>query len=322
MKEVERILASIPESISKRAAQKKELQRLFEQKRNKLVIYGHGNLGRQLRTSLEAAGWQIQFFIDAKQNTDLEKGIISLTEADKYVALDSPIIVAIYDLLRAFPSIREALLERGFSNILKITDLRVWPDLFQGGHIHDTLSWDISDIEKRPVLEAYSLMSDDMSRKTFAELLRFMIVDPDTELTLCPGQDQYMPSDVYIPSPKEMIIDCGAFDGDTMRAFSRAEGFQSYLCVEPDPSNITRLKRSIQEDLPEELRNRVKYINCAVSNEEGSISFASNGSSNSFIDEEKRRRSGGIEVAVRKLENIVDKSDIPLGGGYLLLKWT
>ena len=255
------LLAGISEEQAVRSEKKLVLEKKFEAYGKEIVIYGHGNLGCELRKGLENANWTVRYFLDANQPTDLSKKNVNLKDAAEYLTPDALIIVAIYNVYLEYSSIQRQLQSMGFQNILSVLDLRVWPELFQAGHIHGTLSWDISHIPASPVCEAYSLMEDPLSQKTYLELLQFFISDHEPRLTLCPAKMQYMPAMTYLPIAEERIIDCGAYNGDTMRAFySEIANWSSYIAIEPDPQNMEKLAASIQRDLPEALAKRTKQF--------------------------------------------------------------
>jgi FkbM family methyltransferase len=83
------------------------------------------------------------------------------------------------------------------------------------------------------------LWSDDCSRETFRRQLCWRL-RADFEGTPAPAPDQYFPRDILRPIPDEVFVDCGAFDGDTVRAAPWP--FARILAIEPDPANAARLR--------------------------------------------------------------------------------
>jgi len=299
---IQTLLDGIPEKIRERQAQKVVLEKQFQTHMQDIVIYGCGNLGCNLGESLLAAGWEVRYYIDANKDTEPDKRILNLQDSADYLSPDALIIVAVYNIYREFAPIRALLREKGFQNIHSVLELRVWPELFQSGHLHDSLSWDIAHIPTDRVLRAYELMGDELSRQSFEDVLRFFISSTDVDFHLCPPEQQYMPGGVYQPLEKEHIIDCGAFDGDSMRAFAeRLPGVGSYVGIEPDPKNYQRLQESIQRDLPEHLR--AEAIQAAVSDSIGSAMFEAVGNSTSHIT--AGVRPGMVEVPVVTLDDVI-----------------
>jgi FkbM family methyltransferase len=60
----------------------------------------------------------------------------------------------------------------------------------------------------------------------------------------------YFPADFFELSRKEVFVDCGAYDGDTLAAFRRATGdqFERVVAFEPDPGTFETLKASVNGD--------------------------------------------------------------------------
>ena len=305
--DIRSLFQQIPMELTSRREKKEVLKEQFRAHEKELVIYGHGNLGTELEKGLKNAGWPVRYFLDANKPTDLEQKRINLKDAAQYLGRDALIIVALYDILSAYPSIRSSLQKEGFHNIVSILDLRVWPELFQAGHMHSTIGWDIEHIPEKQVLEAYSLLADSMSQKVFCELLHFTVDAPYKEMTLCPAAEQYMPSELYAPIKNECIVDCGAFDGDTMRMFLSAIGtWQSYTAIDADPYNIEKVKASIQHDIPERLRAVTQAVHAAVSNGSGTVSFHAGNRTASHISEEETAKDTAISVPVVKLDDIIN----------------
>lgn len=307
MIEILDILKKIPEELSKRRQEQMLLQQRFENCNGEIVIYGHGNLGVELSKGLEHAGWPVKFFIDANQPTHLNTNVLNLRDANKVLSPKALIIVALYDIFSEYTLIQSDLHNEGFQNIISILDLRVWPELFQAGHIHSTIGWDIEHIPESLVFEAYSILDDSMSRQIYEELLHFTIDCPYKKLTLQLASDQYMPTDIYVPIETEHIVDCGAYDGDTMRAFFSAfKTWDSYTAIDADPYNVAKIQKSIQNDLPAGLQKKTNVLHAAVSNETGSVSFCAGNRTSSHIVSLRSKNDETISVPVVKLDDAVN----------------
>lgn len=303
MFDIQELLGQIPAEILKRQKKKQIMKEQFERYSKEIVIYGHGNLGGELRKGLENAGWPVRYFIDANQPTNLADKVLNLQDANRYLTPDALIIVAIYDLYLEYASIQEALKEKGFKNVWNILDLRVWPELFQAGHFHSALSWEIDTIPAEQVQEAYGILEDAASRQVYEELLRYFITDT-MSFSLCPCEQQYMPDGVYQPGSDEHIVDCGAYNGDTMRAFySALGGWQSYTAIEPDRDNLEKLCGSAQRDLPACLSERTRAVQAAVSDEAGTAVFCAKGSTSSHISTELAGQMQSVPIV--KLDDII-----------------
>lgn len=198
------ILNKIPAEKEKRKKMQIALKKQFEKYGKNLVIYGHGNLGKELQKELENADWHVQYFLDANQPTDLSKKNINLADAKWYIAPDAIIVVAIYNIYVEYSAICGKLQTMWFQNIISVLDLRAWPELFQAGHIHSALSWDVDHIPKEAVCDAYDLLEDSLSKKVYREVMEFFVSDERPHFKLCPAQNQYMPDTVYSPAENEL----------------------------------------------------------------------------------------------------------------------
>jgi FkbM family methyltransferase len=100
--------------------------------------------------------------------------------------------------------------------------------------------------DKSRIVEAFRLLHDEGSRRVFIGSLRFRGLADLTVLNDEDGDDQYFPAGVFKPLAEESLVDCGAYDGDTLQSFvSRygASGCKAYFGFEPDPDSFNRLTK-------------------------------------------------------------------------------
>src|SRR5262249_48840599 len=127
------------------------------------------------------------------------------------------------------------------------------------------------------VRRAYALWSDEASRREYLAQVRFrLLLDYDSMGS--PGAEEHYFPDLFRLSPAEVLVDCGAFDGDTIAAFVRQQGdrFERILAYEPDPLNWARLQERVA-GLPETIRRKISCFPQAVSASAGTIQFDSTG---------------------------------------------
>jgi FkbM family methyltransferase len=104
---------------------------------------------------------------------------------------------------------------------------------------------------------------------------------PDYDLQLPPSdcKDIYFP-DFIVHRDDEHFVDCGAADGDTVKAFvERWEAFRYITAFEPDEYNFKKLCETIS------LRARLNFqpIESAVCDRSGKASFVANGDYSSHL---------------------------------------
>ncbi len=147
-------------------------------------------------------------------------------------------------------------------------------------------------LEAADILECFYLFEDDESRKEYVAQIRWRLTGDYFGLTSPSTYTQYFHTDLFKLNENEVFVDCGAFDGDTIKNFLRLQNnvFKKYIALEPDPINFKKLNDVI-EGLPVVTKNKVVSKCCAVSDKKKVISFSSDGSLQSVISE-----TGNIKV--------------------------
>jgi FkbM family methyltransferase len=122
-----------------------------------------------------------------------------------------------------------------------------------------------------------SLLSDDHSRQVFDGYLSFLDRLDDSSFPSISSKP-YFPDDVPRWSNPLRIIDCGSFDGDTLRmAMKCGYTLDSSICFEPDPVNFLSLSRNIK-DIP-----GAEAWPCGVSQSVETLRFSAQGGTGSFV---------------------------------------
>lgn len=95
--------------------------------------------------------------------------------------------------------------------------------------------------------QVYDRLADDESKKAYENVLKFKISGKVDYLYSC---NEYDKSKIYKDILKlksdETIIDCGAYDGDTIREFTASTGgkYNHIYALEPDVKNFKKLCRN------------------------------------------------------------------------------
>jgi FkbM family methyltransferase len=102
-------------------------------------------------------------------------------------------------------------------------------------------------------------------------------------------------------SDHEVFVDCGAFDGDTLRELVRRKGdrFDGFIAFEPDPANFRALEASL-ECLPPGTRERIVARCIAVHSNRETLRFSSADGVGSAV-----AGSGDIEVEADSLDALL-----------------
>lgn len=299
------LIAESPEHTARRMDEAYE--RAAPSTTNKMVIFGAGQLGRYLLSPLSSAGVEPMAFCDNNARlwgTEIE-GVPVLSPAD---AMDryggtAIFVVGIYNGTPVYRQLREL----GCNRIVR------YPLLF----------WKYSDFipderlaRPRQILDqaaqmrpAYELLADEESRREFRAQIRWRcLLDYDRLPQPHPHAEMYFPPDLLQLSSEEAFVDCGAFDGDSIRAFLAKSGnsFRHIYAFEPDPANLREL-RSYIATLSAGIAARIRVLPYAIGKEDGTAPFNAEGSVGSKVVDSQ----GTFHVECRSLDSALAKDVNP-----------
>jgi hypothetical protein len=122
------------------------------------------------------------------------------------------------------------------------------------------------------LLSARSLYADSLSVHTLLSILNARLTYDRTWLEAINAgpRTMYFGVDCVKLGTEESLVDCGAFDGDTIESFRAATGdqFDEIVALEPDPDNFARLQQRYSSD------PRIRLHALAVSSAASSMAFA------------------------------------------------
>jgi FkbM family methyltransferase len=236
-----------------------------------ILVYGAGNTGKTVVQHLSLNGYDVLSFIDktATENLLFEGyPVVSLKNAYKLYGPKTPILIAIHNRGVDMVGVIQTVKNAGFLICYTMFDYaRVL-------NTDNTFRFFLTDpkklkSEKSNAEKFYHLLSDDLSRFFYFDLVKFRL---SGDYFVCPKptvQDQYSPVDIPRWNNPLRLIDCGAYNGDSIRLFDSYQyEIESVLAFEPDLSNYRALIKTT--DYP----NGV-YIPCGVSDTAKVIRFNS-----------------------------------------------
>jgi FkbM family methyltransferase len=153
------------------------------------------------------------------------------------------------------------------------------------------------------IRKAMALWGDEESRREFVAQLRWRhTLDPQVLPPSAPSEETYFPPDLVEVTSEEVFVDCGAFDGDSMRSFLQHAGnrFRQIVPLEPDPSNCHKLQQSVSALAPE-LGSKVSVRNVAVGATRQKVRFAATGTAGSGVSSD-----GTVEADCVPLDEILE----------------
>jgi FkbM family methyltransferase len=274
----------------------------------RVVIFGTGQLGRFVLPALLRAGLDPLAFCDnnsSRWGTAIN-GVEVMPPAaalEKY-GENACFLVAAYNS----SPLRRQLQELGCRRIVPypVFFWKHWANLPEEERLelpHRILQ------QADQIPSAYEMLADDPSREEFRAQIRWRcLMDYDCLPPHDPATDMYFPPDLMRLSANEFLVDCGAFDGDSIKPFvDRVDGrFRRICAFEPDPANLRALAQCIAA-FPAEVAAKITVLPYALGRENGTVRFSAEGAVHSKLAAD----SGGVEVECRSLDAVLDDGECP-----------
>ncbi len=134
--------------------------------------------------------------------------------------------------------------------------------------------------------EVYTYLSDEKSRDVFSSIVMFRLMDDSLTVPTEPQDNQYFETELVPMGRDEVFVDCGAFDGISLRTFlDRSHGcFEGYHGIEPDKANFTRLS-AYAGTLPIGWQSRLHLYNAAAYSHHDGVTLYRLGGPGSFVSD-------------------------------------
>lgn len=150
---------------------------------------------------------------------------------------------------------------------------------------------------------AYSLLSDDFSRKSFVDVLNFKVSGKTEYLFECEKNKMEIYSEFLHVNSDEILMDLGAYDGDTVREFLQATDnkYNKIYAVEADEKNYRKLVKNTEKI------SDIQTMNLAAWNKKETLFFEKKKGRNS-----KLSHAGKVEVSADSVDNILNGEKITI----------
>lgn len=277
-----------------------EFDRLVHPFENAFVLFGAGNLGRMIRAKLHSLGIEPLAFTD--NNPKLWGSIIDgipvlcPLDAASQFGSSAAFLVAIWGVGsrdRMATRVRQ-LRELGCHNVIPFLPL-FWkyPDLFLPYHVIDQPHKVRQEADL--VQAAWQLWADEFSRCEYVAQVKWRLWGDFNSMADPAPQTIYFPQDLFTLGPREVFVDCGAFNGDTVACFLGAVGsqFDKIFAFEPDPANFSSLRCFIAA-LEPAVRERIFARQNAIGAAPGKVRFSALGSDGSALDANGETEVDGV----------------------------
>ncbi|TGE35390.1 FkbM family methyltransferase [Desulfosporosinus fructosivorans] len=286
----------------------KEFDRLTERCGRSIILFGSGGLGRKVLKGLRSHGIEPLGFADNNPGmwgTEIEGLQVFPPDmaAKKYGQVAS-FVICIWGATKVghrMAKVVSQLSELGCVTVVPFSFL-FWkyPEAFLPYFCIDLPHKML--LEKSEILEAFSLWEDDFSRGEYLNQIKWRFLADWSLLSDPVPDEQYFVDDLFKLNENEAFIDCGAFDGDTIKSFLQRRGndFQALIAMEPDPQNYETLNNFL-DSLKPEIRKKIKAYPYAVSNYNGHVFFQATGQTDAKVSD-----SGTVKVECVRLDDILE----------------
>ncbi len=298
LRSLETLLSEPMNSVKEREAT--DFMRALERCDGQLVLFGAGNLGRRIQSVLKTAGiLPIAFGDNRTALSGTRIGgvpVLSAAEASERYGKSALFVVTIWSPGHRYADTRDQLLGLGCEHVMCATRLR-WgfADQLLPDYCQDLPS--VVYQHASGILAAGALMSDEFSQQEYLRQVRWRALGDFGELS-APQPDQYFPRGLFDLKPKEVFIDCGAYNGITVQRFvQKAPDFAKIFAIDADPSNFDQLRRCISS-MPQ--KDRIHAVRLAVGEEHTTVRFSGTGTVQAAICSD-----GDIEVEQVRLDDLL-----------------
>lgn len=266
-----------------------------------IVIFGSGELGRRILASARAAGLDVCAVADNNERrwgSDLDGvRVVGAAEAIARFGATAVFVIAVFNPNAVLAQLRGA----GAGRVVTYpTFFWNFAPLFHG---LTGLALPSALLARRSEIHAaLAYLDDPASRREYAAQIAWRC-SLDDSLLEAPSRfaDMHFDRSVYALGENETLVDCGAFDGDSLRAFVTCTdgAFRHIYALEPDPANRGKLERFVAELAPA-ARAAVTVLPFAAGDRNGAVRFdAGNGVASSSSE------SGAVEVPCRRLDDAI-----------------
>jgi len=274
-----------------------------------VLLYGAGNLGQKVLRGLRRHGVEPIAFADANPSLSGKQvdgvPVFSPEDAARRFGKQAVFVVSVWhpDREHGVQDIMNRLASLGVERVTSFVPL-FWKfaETFLPYYL-----WDLPSrilVHSASIREVWQALEKN-SIAQFASELRFRLQGDFGAMPKPLLTSQYFAADLYSLSDDECLVDCGAYDGDTIRDFVEAAGeFRRVIAFEADRDNFRRLSEYVARQ-PKAIRERINIREVAVGRTGGTLRFAATAGTDAAVS-----ATGGTVVASSSLDEAL-ASEVP-----------
>lgn len=269
----------------------------LHENKNNIFIYGSGEAARLTCVCVERClGFHVSGFVDRLEGICCGENVLII---DQLKCTNGIIIAANPEYM-----IEERLKKRGFTNYIYIDPVF----LNYYCHIDSYIEKNRNILTDESVKKVAELLEDSLSVEIYTEMCLQRVYPCMKKITQYYDREQYFGNDV-IKNVSGGIVDCGAYDGDTLRRFLRQVGDceYKYHALEADSENCMKIRTFIENN---KLEKNVFIYNIAAWNKKAMIDMANGTDSfektSGYVLESSNNGIGMVEA--NKIDSIINKN--------------
>jgi FkbM family methyltransferase len=266
-----------------------------------VAVFGAGNTGRQVASLLTTRGVVVDRMIDARALQLRSMDGIPVVPPGTPVESSMPVVVAAFNRDADPQAIHTVIRASGAVRVIDFVELHAkFSSELRDRH------WLVAQDELRShedsIREGLAMWSDTTSREHYAQLIAYRLTADPALLPNPVAGVPYRPADLPSPSGGARLVDGGAFDGDTMRAWHEAGvPVEYYWGFEPDPESFAALMK--WWNMPGAPTVEHELLRAALGAHMGTAQFApGNGEAGSTLG---AGSNGSIDIAVCALDAVI-----------------
>lgn len=253
-----------------------------------IVIYGAGNCGRAMQREATQRGYRVLCFLDQNFRGEVDGLPCYAPDGDNAAAVRDAgaiLVLGLWNYAVDISKLQHEYSARGWQSVVSYPQWIEWfGPCIEPYWLAPRELYEDNAIQRR-IEKVATLWADHKSRDLFERAIKARL-GGELEYLNAPVREsqstQYFSPQIPGWPASTRFVDCGAFDGDTLRELPN--NVEAIAAFEPDLKNFQALSRSSRERQP---KTEVLLWPCGVGKETASLSFCSDsGAASQF-------RSGG-----------------------------
>jgi len=278
---------------------------------NRVVVFGCGGLGRRAIERLAELRVRPLAFCDNNQllwGTEvLGVKVLSVAEAAAQFGGDALFLIAVWNPDHWYYETAEQLKTAGARSIVSFLPL-FWrfPDsLLPFPYLNAIPSRVYEAVDDVLVVEKF--WRDDLSLDIYRANILWRALGRPEFMPPRPQENTYFPADIFSLASDECLVDCGAYNGDTVRMFlNRHTNFTAIYCIEGEATAFERMVEYLATLRPD-IGHKIHPLHCAVGAARGIVRFDLDGVTGAKIDTQHAK----VEVECYPMDELqIDRATI------------